>query len=112
MIPRAVAIEIIQKNEDANDARELLLSLKTSKLFTSQAEILSAPQCAIPTAPKAIASIIIKSARVGILVTLAAYEATLSFKAVMAESSAPSHLSIFSFLPIPRRIMAIQILAT
>lgn len=58
-IPIKVAIVIIQKKVEVNDAKAELLSLKTSKLEVKNEEILSAPKCAIPTAPKAKANIII-----------------------------------------------------
>ena len=51
-----VAIDIIQKNFDANEDRPELLSATASKFDVRNSEIYSAPKCDKPTVPNAIAN--------------------------------------------------------
>src|SRR5690554_6892825 len=64
------------------------------------------------TVPKAMATIIMISVKDGFRFTLLAKEVTFSFSASIAELSALNHLSMALDLPIPIKIIAIQILAT
>ncbi len=102
----------IQKNRSPKVEAKLVGSFTISKFALSKSEIELLPQCASPTAVKAIPRITIKSVRLGFRVTFAAYAVILSFNSSIELVSAFSQLSIFSFRPIPNNRNAIQILAT
>ena len=72
----------------------------------------AAPKCAILTAPKAIAPMIIISVRDGFRFTFSENVDTFSFKSSIEDVSALSHLFIRSRLPIPINKIAIHTFAT